>query len=230
MFWQRNFSVIVSIFLATFFILTTNLHGSCTRDDVDFYLEKGFTNDQIALICSGQKRDIDFIEQSSFDNDVLERESTTSLSSPPNVTQNDSFLNEPYDEKWAKRMLPSAIDAYNVFISEQYLHYTIKNCIEYGDEDLFGFRERACPEIQYFIEWKGLEIKNVWKEYYFLGKSKIRVKGKIDYKILSGTENIPPASIKLFEKKLLKEGEIVIPVRDDVPLINVEKAFLLLVQ
>ena len=48
--WMKNHLAQTAI--ALLFLTATNAHAACTRDDITFYLSKGFTQEQIAAICT----------------------------------------------------------------------------------------------------------------------------------------------------------------------------------
>ncbi len=219
----------VLILLAGSFSIISHVsfsNAACTRSDVEFYLSQGFTPEQVTSICADGKPPSSETDSSKkkieINNNVQTENATPSLQ--------DKFSEQGIEgrKKMAKRILPSAIDGYDVYLTDENLHYTLKTCFEYGEEDLFGFREKACPEVQYIISWEGLEVKKAWKEYYFLGRSQVKVKGQIQRKILSGLDAVKPSERSKIDKELDHGAETVIPIRDDVSVSRVKEALMTL--
>jgi len=203
-----------------------SVHGACSRADIEFYLSKEFTPEQITTICADDKKPL-----SSTDHDIVdgkvEDEKQPLVFKDSEKSQNID-LDDGNREQMAKRILPSAIDGYDVYLTNDSFHFTLKTCFEYGEEDLFGFREKVCPEVQYVISWDGLEVKKAWKEYYFLGRSQVKVKGKINRVVISGLDTVEPSERSKIDKELDQGDETVIPIRDDVSVSKVKEALMIL--
>jgi len=201
-----------NIFLASLVLMTFSGQASaaCSRDDVTFYLDKGFSTDQITALCS---------EASAPAGGALksEQQGSEQQSVPPAVDDNAMFL---------KR----AIKANKVDLSSSSLIYTQKICIEYGEEDLFGFTPKVCPDVTYMISLKGLEVLDTGKKYGFYGTKEVRIKSSVvEREIISELKDKKPEERELIIEKfesLDKDKETAIPVRDDFSLDEVKQVLL----
>lgn len=186
-----------------FILISHQTYAACSRDDISFYLEKGFTTDQITALCSE-------VAATAEKTPINEQQSVT-ISTDENVL-----------------FLKRAIKAQKIGLSHSTLIFTQKICIEYGDEDLFGFTAKVCPDITYMISFEGLEVLGTGKKYGFYGTPEVRVKSSlIKREIISELENKKQAERELILDKFNsfeKGEETAIPIRDDFSLEQVKQA------
>ena len=145
------------VLMTTLISLSHNAYSACSRDDVDYYLSKGFSTDQITTLCD-----------------------TASQSKTPEQ-QAKSYNN-------TELFLREAIKGRNVVLTNHSLAYTLKVCINYGEEDLYGFAPKACPNVRFEITLKGLEAKEPVKKLFF-SPEEIEVKGTITRDVIDGLED-----------------------------------------
>ena len=50
--WERNILKISINTIITFIVLTMNAYAKCSKKDIDYYLDKGFTTEQVTALCS----------------------------------------------------------------------------------------------------------------------------------------------------------------------------------
>ena len=185
-------------------------NAACSRDDVQFYLDKGFSTDQITSLC-----DTTATQNKSHDtSSTLPKESISSsaviLSSADNTKENKT-----------EHFLREAIKGRDVSLSNESLDYTLKVCIKYGEEDLFGFTPKACPNVRFNIALKDLKVKEPKKSLFF-NPDGIDIKGNITRDVINGLEEYKTEDQKLILNKLESGNKTTIPVRDDI---SIEKIF-----
>ena len=195
----------INIFLASlgFMMYSSQANAACSRDDVTFYLDKGFSTDQIAAMCSESSAPVSDAPQSEVQNNEQYSASTV-------VDDNTLFL---------KR----AIKAKEIRLDSDSLQYTQKMCIEYGEEDLFGFTPKECPDVIFTVALKGLEVLDTGKKYGFYGAPEVRVKSTIKREIIGNLEDKKPEERELILERFEKGDETAIPVRDDFSLEQVKQ-------
>ena len=169
------------------------VNAACSREDVMFYLDKGFSHNQITTLCSGSLAS----EEKSLNNDEQNNKK--------------DFVEINADELFLK----TAIKASNVYLKDNSLQYTHKVCVEYGEEDLFGFTPRICPQVKFIIALDDLEIVGIGKKNYFYGAEEIRVIASVKREIIGGLEEQEPENRNLIIEKIKKSNEVAIPLRDD---------------
>ena len=203
---SRNYTITCSVSLV-FMMLSSHANAVCSRDDVEYYLGKGFSNDQITTLCS---------ESSVPAGETPKSEQQSSEQQPDSAVADDNVL-----------FLKRAIEAKKIDLSSSSLIYTQNICIEYGEEDLFGFTPKVCPDVTYVISLKGLEVLDTGKKYGFYGTKEVRVKSSVvEREIISELKDKKPAERELILEKFekLDKGEgTAIPVRDDFSLDKVKQ-------
>ena len=183
-------------------------NAACSRDDITFYLDKGFTTDQISAMCSEPATPASDGSQSD------------SKSEPQNTEQQSAAT--AMDEKTL--FLNRAIKADKISLSSDSLQYTQKVCIEYDEEDLFGFTPKVCPDVTYSISLKGLEVEDTGKKYGFYGTPEVRVKSsEIKREIIGELKDKKPEERELILEKFEKGDKTAIPIRDDFSLEEVKQ-------
>lgn len=190
-------------------IYTNSSYAECARDDVDHYLDKGFTPEQITTICSTPS-------VNNTDKAVNKKSSTEK------ITETD----ETHSLKKNEQFLKDAIKGRNILLTNDSLQYTLKVCIEYGDEDMYGFAPKACPKIRFIIARKGLEVIKSQKKYIFFGTDEIKIKSTIRREIVGGLEKNTAEEQQLIQQLLESGDHTVIPIRDDISLDSVERTLL----
>lgn len=184
-------------------LYSSQANAVCSRDDVTFYLDKGFSTDQITTLCGTASTPAGDAPQSELqDNDKH--------SISPVVDDNALFLSR-------------AIKAQEIKLSSDSLQYTLKICIQYGEEDLYGFTPKVCPRVHYIIALKGLEVLKTGKRYYFYGTPEVRVKSTIEREIIGNLKDRKPEDRELILDEFEKGDETAIPVRDDFSLEQVKQ-------
>ena len=192
------------IFSSLFFMMFSNhVSAGCSRDDVEFYLAKGFSNDQITALCSAP---------SDAGNEVLSPQSENTKQGTAAVAADEDAL-----------FLNRAIRAKKIELSGESLQYTQKVCIEYGEEDLFGFNPKACPDVTFIISLKDLKVLDTGKKYGFYGTPEVRVKSTIKREIIGNLEDQKPEDRELIMQRFEKGDKTAIPIREDFSLEQVKQ-------
>jgi hypothetical protein len=200
---SRNYAITYSVSLV-FMMLSNHANAACSRDDITFYLDKGFSTDQISAMCSEPTTSVSDTSQSEVQNNKQYSASAV-------VDDNALFLNR-------------AIKAQEIKLSSDTLRYTQKVCIEYGEEDLFGFSPKVCPDITYIISLAGLKVLDTGKKYGFYGTKEVRVKSsEIKREIIGELKDKKPEERELIIEVFEKGEETAIPIRDDFSLEQVEE-------
>ena len=207
-----------SLVLSTSVLMSAGVsHAACSREDVEFYLGKGFTPEQITSLCASPTEKAEPAKTSAEDKTTGDTSATQSeepASSAAATTQSTTDDNE--------RFLQQAIKAKDVLLDPESLNYTVKICVEYGDRDLFGFAPKACPDVRFRIERKGLEVTKTGKKYFFYGTAQVKVRSGIGREIVGGLEQKDLEFEQTILEMIETGNETGIPIRDDFPLDEAE--------
>ena len=181
-------------------VISSQVSAACSRDDITFYLDKGFTAEQITAMCS---------EPSA---PAAAKQNNGQQSAPPLADENVLFLSR-------------AIKGHKIKQSTDSLQYTLKKfCIEYGEQDIFGFAPKVCPDVIFTISLKELVVLDTDLEYGFYGAQQIQVKSSaIKREIIGELKDKTPDERELILDAFEKGNETTIPVRDDYSMQRVKQ-------
>ena len=211
--WRNGVTAMV---LAGCIVLTGpagDVKAACSRSDVEFYLDKGFSHEQITAICSGAEVPT-----------VMESEVKAGEAGEAEVRQSETEISETRSETASETarndasFLAGAIEGNDVEVGMESLKYTTRDCFEYGEEDSNGFRKKACPEVRFSIDFEGMKIKRSGRKEFLYGPRVIVVKGRIERQILSGVEHLGKYDRKEVHRVLERNDEVAIPIRKGIPL------------
>ena len=198
----------VMINIGCIYIFISSASAKCSKEDINYYLERGFTTEQVTAMCSEE-----IISSKDLKSDIYKAFS-------------DEYADEQ-DEHYMKKMrierqvfLKSAIGAQKIKIKGTTLSYESEIC---GRNALKktgatgGSNIEGCSDIVTLINLSDIEVyKKAKKEKVFFGTKEIFVTGDIKYKIIGGLEHLSSFEKKILEPMLLAKlinGEARIPIR-----------------
>ncbi len=194
--------------LALTFLLGSNCYAKCSKEDIDYYLEKKFTKEQITAMCSE-----DIISSRDFESKVYKSFS-------------EEYADEE-DEEYIRRMrierqafLKSAINAQKIQIRKTILSYQTEKCgrnaiKKSGEAE--GSNIEGCSTVKTEIDLANIEVSNKkYREKILFGTKQIYITGNIKHRIVGGLDHLSSFEKKMLEPmilKKLKQGEARIPIR-----------------
>ncbi len=177
--------------------------AECSRDDIQFYLDRGFTTEQITSLCSepvGEEKE----RYRAYTEEYVDRK----------------------DREYQMRMrlereaaLRSAIEGTDIRLERGYLSYVRPQCVSEGVEKDRAFGLKSCPNIRYRIKLAGLEVdENAYKKRFLFGQKMVRVVGEIRRQEMPGAfADIPDEYWRNVLRKKLETGDSTkIPLREGV--------------
>lgn len=194
-------------------ILPSLCWGECSHKDVEFYLSKGFTTAQITTLCTKAPP-----SETQTPAPTSEQAEDSSLSDTTQASPQAAVVTQDDDHE----LLKTAIEGYDTSLSESALHYTRKLCIEYGEEDLFGFTPKVCANIRFMIGLDDLDVQKAHRKYLIYGPRQIKVKGHIEREIIGDLEPKHPDARQSILDKIDTGDETDIPIREGIPIERVE--------
>lgn len=230
----------LSICLTTAGILLPGVsYAGCSRDDIDHYLSKGFTTGQVTSLCTqatagseqkpvatdlGSKTGQAAPASKADTNEAgSSKQVAEPVSTQPVTPATTSAASAAYDSN--EEFLKTAIQGYDVVLTENTLTYIHKTCVKAGTEDLFGFTKEICPDVKYTLNLNGLEVKKVKRQSTVYGPMVARVKGSIQREIVA---NFNPANDdvrKLVMDQINTGPKTDIIIREGIPAAQVKKVF-----
>lgn len=179
--------------------------AGCSRSDVEFYLKQGFANDQVVKLCASGPAAAPARSRSYDERGRGE-------------PRNYASRAEEEDEIF----LRTAIDGYDLSVTEDALAFTRKICVNFGWKDWNGFREEACPHVRYSVALKGLQVSDTAKEFYFFGAGRISVTGDIKREILNISEFPAKYHQQIRDAVASDDKTLQIGIRSGMPIYKVE--------
>ena len=195
----------MNIRAATFLLLFSApvAWAECSREDIQFYLDKGFTTEQVTQLCAGSTGS-EKKKYHAYTEEYVDRQ----------------------DREYQARMrvereaaLRNSIEAIDIRLEKGYLYYVRPQCVSEGVEKDRAFGLKSCPNIRYRIKLAGLKVdEEEHKKRFLFGQKMIRVTGEIKRREMPGAfSDIPDEYWRnVLRKKLEKGNSTKIPLRDGV--------------
>ena len=194
------------ILLSIIIFLSKNAIASCSKEDIDYYLKKGFSTEQVTALCS--KDDL-----SSIKEDVYK-------------SYGDEYADEQ-DAEYLRKMrierqvfFKSSLGAQNVNIRRDKLTFIVYECAKEGlAKPGSEFNKKGCAEVLTTIKLSEVEvIEKEFKEKVFFGNRQILVKGNVKSKIVGGMEELNQYDADVLKKKIIgrlskNKGQVLVPIK-----------------
>ncbi len=187
--------------------LPTALYAACSKEDIEFYLDKGFSQEQITQLCATGESSVP--DYKPYQQQVIiytEEES-------PGVK--GGFTRE---ERIAIKDLQQGTDVLGMTVDQDKMQYTVRVCLAVQEGKEFSQRFKACPEVFYTVLRSGLKVINSGKQFGFFGQSAIVIKGVIKSEPKQNFDDYPPQFRKQLKRNFdwKTDGDTTkIPVRGD---------------
>ncbi|MCK5725731.1 MAG: hypothetical protein KAH22_02755 [Thiotrichaceae bacterium] len=147
-----------TIALTLLSMATLNAYAACSTQQVDHYLKKGFSHEQIVQLCGTQAQ-----------------ASTGSLS-----------VSRPTASTPSNRVHSNKQTYFNTVIEGRAIHYTgqqlifeRKECVDYGEVNMTGFKEKACVNTRTTVNLANLQVLKANKGLFLVREQQLLVKGTI---------------------------------------------------
>jgi hypothetical protein len=199
-FWMKNHLAQTAI--ALLFLTATNAHAACTRDDISFYLSEGFTQEQIAAICT-----------------VATEAATPATPATPEPAANIAVVPPAGgSNKDAERYLREAIKGHDVHVEEGFLHYTARACIPYGrfNDNAEPWPEETCEQVRYKVTLRGMKAKREWVSGNLFQPRQIYLVGQIERELVSDLDDFSGAYRNQIIRNLQTESQATVPIKEDM--------------
>ncbi len=173
-----------------------NVWAGCSRDDIDYYLSRGFSHDQVVRLCGTQP--------------APSQKTLTDQTPAPAKT-----ANQPPDSQdllVEQTYLQAVMDAEAVKLGPDTVAIIQERCFPYGEENAIGFREEACGRMVTTIDRQGMEITRVVDPVFLLRDGILRIRARITRQ-MAFRKKIRAADKKAFFQDYPKQSDTL-----DIPL------------
>ena len=139
--------------VSSLFFSSELLASSCSKADIEYYLQKGFSHDQVTKLCS------------------------IPVAAAPSQGQVPAQQNSPQGAD--QSFLAAALDAKNVTLNQNQLSYSSKECADYGPPNNTDLIEEACVNSTVTINFSGLKIKKIANGFFLIKDAQFIVEGNL---------------------------------------------------
>ena len=212
------FVLVITLGMSVFLFYAPQSEAECSRNDVDYFLEKGFSRDQITAICEVAK------PNSRGKSEIQDGEEYEAYSEELEARiRIERKLQKEEDDI---TLLKAAIAGEDIKVTPDWLDFKSPFCIAAGNNPDVEARIKVCPLVLYRIYFKDLRVKDYERRYLVFGAREIEVEGTIKRKLLHDFKGYPPGiRLRLLDsyKAHIRKGGTYIPVRKDYPISRVQE-------
>ena len=172
------------VILSSLLLLFTpvSAFSKCSKDDISFYLEKGFTQEQITQLCSSTGGDSVVPDYQPYQQKVIVYTNEEGPGKKDGLTK---------EERVAISDLKAGGDIIKLKVTPTHINYIRKVCIVSGNSPEFDQRYKTCPEVSFKIARDGLIAASSGKKAIIFGNSVVALQGDIDRKLRGNWEDYP---------------------------------------
>ena len=217
---MREFYFFLTIALGFWALLfhTPVAIAECARNDVEYFLKKGFSREQVVAICGVAKpqRLDESTPQDERDYEAYNKNLEARLRIERKLQKEEDDIS----------LLKTAIDGEDIKVTSSWLDFKSPFCIAAGNNPDVEARIKVCPLVLYRVYFKGLRVKEYERKYLIFGTREIEVEGKIKRKLLHDFKGYPPGvRIQLLDayKANIRKGGTFIPVHKNYPISRVQE-------
>ena len=156
------------ILICTLTYLPWVTFAACGKKDVEFYLDKGFDQEQVMQLCAESEASVPDYQPYQQQVIIYSDEGGPGL--------RDGFTR---DERKAIKDLQQGIDVLNFTVDQEALQFTVKICLSVQEGKDYNQRFKTCPEVFYTISRRGLVTLEAGKKFAVFGKSIIQIESSI---------------------------------------------------
>ncbi len=148
--------------------LSGNSSAACSKDDIAFYLEKGFSQDQITQLCAASETSVP--DYQPYQQQII------IYSDEEGPGMKGGFTRE---ERVAMTDLKKSLEVSGLVIDKDQLMYTHVICLtsQHGKEHTQ--RIKVCPEVLFEISRTNLTVKSTGKKFGVAGLESVTIEGNI---------------------------------------------------
>ena len=163
-------------------VTSSLMANSCAKTDIDYYLQRGFTHDQIVRLCS--------TTSAPMPKPSANVHTRPTPSSPQYQTQNSRGLPVQRQASGSSSnndqvYFETVLKATSANLTPSSLSYISKECVEYGEADLAGLKDKVCANTMVTLPFNGLQVLKATKGVFLIKKQELLVKGNIQREYLN---------------------------------------------
>lgn len=161
------FTALSILSMSALFSSSAALANSCSRSDIDYYLQHGFTNVQVVQLCASPAA-----TQTTGQQVQASQSPDTPVLSQAQTQQNNKLRED-------QSYLSAALDGDGVTMTPQGLSLFPRECIEYGPPYNIDLVEDICVHTKLNIKFSGMSIGKASKGLFLVRDASIKIRGSI---------------------------------------------------
>jgi len=219
-----NFKSTLLLIVATYLLGTLTTYAACSKEDIQFYLDKGFNQEQVTQLCSSAGSSSSENSETVPDYTPYQQKVIIYQDGGGPEIDKDGFSKE---ERLAISDLKAGGDIIKLKVTESHINYVRKVCIISGNSPEYDQRYKTCPEVAFKIARDGLIAASSGKKLLVFGTAVVALEGKIDRKLLGNWDDYPLAVRKELKRNFnwKENGHATdFPVRGDYSVTKIVNA------
>lgn len=170
--------------IISFLFISASVQADCTRDDIQFYLDKGFTQEQVTQLCSASGSGGDTPDYTPYQQQVIIYKDGGGEG--PGLK--DGLSKE---EREAVNTIKAGSNVTKLKVTPQTISYAAKTCIVSASSPNVADRYKDCIDVDFVIQRKDLIVSSSGKKLLVFGNQYVLLEGNIDAKPKRAWEDYP---------------------------------------
>jgi len=203
---RRNI-FLIRCFIAYLFF-NTSLYASCNKEDVAYYLERGFNTEQVTALCSDKNEKNKGEEKyQSYSDEYAE-------------TQDENYIKRMRIERQV--FFKSSLGAQDIQLGRDKLIFNVFECARDGlAKPGSDYNKEGCATVRVVVKLSEVEVsEKVYKEKVIFGTKSILIIGNVSSTIIdsNGMAGLDPYDAETLKKKIRvrlakHKGEALVPIK-----------------
>ncbi len=212
-----------SFITVIYFCLTLTLYADCSREDVQFYLDKGFTQDQITQLCSasaGQNSE-SVPDYTPYQQKVIIYKDGGGEA--PGIK--DGLTKE---EREAVNTIKAGGEITKLKVTPETIHYQAQTCVTSANSPEFDQRFKDCVDVDFTVQRKDLIVSSSGKKLLLFGTNYVLLEGSIEATPKRSWDSYPITVRRSLQRNFewKEDGEkTAFPVNSDYSVARIVNAF-----
>ncbi len=211
----------VNSILLFLLVLPFSAFSACSKEDISFYLDKGFTQEQITQLCStsGGKPNESVPDYTPYQQKVIIYKDGGGPELKDGLTR---------EEREAFKDLKLGGDVTGLKLTPETINYTAKICLRAGQSPNQHERFKDCTSIKYVIQRENLVVSSSGKKLLFFGTGVVKLEGNINATPKQSFDSYPIEFRKALERDFHwreNGSKTSFPVRGDFSITRIVNAF-----
>ncbi len=165
----------ISLIIASYLLLSSSLHAECSREDIQFYLDKGFTQEQVTQLCASTGGGTDTPDYTPYQQKVIIYQQGSGEA--PGLK--DGLTKE---EREAANIIKAGGNVEKLKITPETISYVAQTCVISANTQDVNQRYKECVEVDFVIQRENLVVSASGKKMLLFGSQYVLLEGGIDAK------------------------------------------------